>query len=824
MSGQDPGPDRGPQVVSQPPHVPDHELLGIIGRGAYGEVWLARNAVGTLRAVKVVHRQTFERDEHFEREFKGLQQFEPVSRMHEGLMDILHLGRHDEAGYFYYVMELADDANAELGARNAELIPAGQATVPRSAFHAPSSYTPHTLRHQLRTPGPMSVDRVLELGLKLASALDHLHQRGLVHRDVKPSNIIFVNGEPKLADAGLVARMDDAQSLVGTAGYIAPEGPGKVQGDLYSLGKVLYEAAFGKDRQEFPQLPADLAARPDQARLLELNEIILKACAHDPQERYRSAEDLHRDLERLQRGRSIRRRRMLEAAGRRIRRLVPGVGALLLVAVAMTLWWRQPTTGPPVNTAEQTIFVLPFRHAAPMAEPSFTRIGEQNLCVCGRMTDAFIDALPLIPGIRTGPRKSDWIRHNEDEVRRALVRTNDTRYVVTGRVDHTNDVLRLALRLYPREHDEPLWTESLAGATNEIPALEKRAIAAIAQQLGRVISDVTRQQLDQVLSNNWAAYGLFVQGWAHHVSGTKPGSFRALECFNRALELDPKYLTAHEGYMRVRRELIIDQSPAQGWPDMADRARRILKIDDTSFAAECRLADKLLAYDYDWDGGIAAKERQMEIWPDKNLTWMFFFRQVGRTNEARVYHERLKREPELDLFEMQHLVMGELLWRNHDEAMSIANRMIELAPDMPFFGHYHLGRCLLVLGRYAEAIEAFQKCAGVWESSDLDGILGRAYALMGDRKTALELLRRLEDRLRMGEGDPYFLAWIHGALGDKAQALAYLNQAIDYHSEYITNPDYGGLRTDPAWDDLRDDPRFDALCRRVWMGKGQWPK
>ena len=76
----------------------------------------------------------------------------------------------------------------------------------------------------------------------------------------------------------------------------------------------------------------------------------------------------------------------------------------------------------------------------------------------------------------------------------------------------------------------------------------------------------------------------------------------------------------------------------------------------------------------------------------------------------------------------------------------------------------------------------------------------------------------------MGEGDPYFLAWIHGALGDKAQALAYLNQAIDYHSEYITNPDYGGLRTDPAWDDLRDDPRFDALCRRVWMGKGQWPK
>ena len=120
---------------------------------------------------------------------------------------------------------------------------------------------------------------------------------------MKPSNILFIGGEPKLADAGLVAAVDDARSLVGTTGYIAPEGPGTPQADLYALGKVLYEAAFGKDRQEFPALPSDVAARPDHARLLELNEIIATACAHDPQQRYASAEAMQADLRHLSEGR-----------------------------------------------------------------------------------------------------------------------------------------------------------------------------------------------------------------------------------------------------------------------------------------------------------------------------------------------------------------------------------------------------------------------------------------------------------------------------------------------------------------------------------------
>src|SRR5665213_1097305 len=113
-------PPGNPLAAQSSPAIPDHELLRLIGRGAYGEVWLARNALGTLRAVKIVRRQSFGRAEHFEREFKGLLKFEPISRSHEGLVYVLQIGRRDDAGCFFYIMELADGLNVECEVRNAE--------------------------------------------------------------------------------------------------------------------------------------------------------------------------------------------------------------------------------------------------------------------------------------------------------------------------------------------------------------------------------------------------------------------------------------------------------------------------------------------------------------------------------------------------------------------------------------------------------------------------------------------------------------------------------------------------------------------------------
>lgn len=265
---------------NQRPQVPDHELLTRVGRGSYGEVWLARNVMGSFRAIKVVYRASFDSDRPYEREFSGLQKFEPVSRTHPGFVALLHMGRNAEAGYFYCVMELADD------------VAAGPAI-------EPANYRPRTLAAELAHRGRLPLQECLDLGIALAAALGHLHSRGLVHRDIKPANIIFVNGVPKLADIGLVTQIGAQATFVGTDGYIPPEGPGSPGADLYSLGKLLYEISMGKSQDQFPELPTRLRELPEAVELMRLNAVVLKACEHQAAKRFRAAEDLGAALTKL---------------------------------------------------------------------------------------------------------------------------------------------------------------------------------------------------------------------------------------------------------------------------------------------------------------------------------------------------------------------------------------------------------------------------------------------------------------------------------------------------------------------------------------------
>lgn len=281
-----------PAKVRSHPAIPDHEVLRKIGSGAYGEVWLARGVTGALRAVKVVWREDFDDARGFEREFEGILKFEPMSRDHPALVNILHVGRSpDGLEFYYYVMELGDDVTT------------GQDI-------NPIEYEPRTLRadsHQ--GPGVQwDTDICIDVGLRLAEALDHLHERGLAHRDVKPANVIFVNGRAKLADIGLVA-MRDQRTFVGTEGFVPPEGPGSAQADVYSLGKVLYEIATGKDRLAFPELPDVIPSGAERKRWLELNRIICDICEPRISKRkITTAAELADALRRLRRGKRKRQR------------------------------------------------------------------------------------------------------------------------------------------------------------------------------------------------------------------------------------------------------------------------------------------------------------------------------------------------------------------------------------------------------------------------------------------------------------------------------------------------------------------------------------
>ena len=299
--------------------IPDHELIQRIGCGSYGEVWQARNVMGQGRAVKIVRRDAFESVRPFEREFAAIRRYEPVSRQAEGLVNVLHVGRNDADGVFFYVMELADAAS-----------PAKDAV----------GYRPRTLAAELQTHGRLPPARCLEIALSLAQALGSLHRAGLVHRDIKPANIIFVNDRAKLADIGLVQEMGRSRSFVGTEGYIPPEGPGQPSADFYALGRVLYESLTGQEPHRFPMLPASDLTALASPMAQELMEVLLKSGEGDPARRYQNADTLLADLALIQSGRSVRHLHTVERRLTLARRALWALLAAVVPAAAAVFIWK----------------------------------------------------------------------------------------------------------------------------------------------------------------------------------------------------------------------------------------------------------------------------------------------------------------------------------------------------------------------------------------------------------------------------------------------------------------------------------------------------
>jgi eukaryotic-like serine/threonine-protein kinase len=257
----------------EPAILTGHRLLRHIGTGAYGEVWLGQDELGNYHAVKLVRRSRFADKAPFEREYRGLLQYTPISRTHHGLVHILNVGRDNAAGAFFYVMELADCVNC---GRDID----------------PERYVPSTLEQALTVHGRLPLKEVLGLGIELCEALGYLHSKQLIHRDIKPPNIVYVNGVAKLADVGLITHMAEARrdpKHLGTEGFIPPEGPGTALADVYSLGKVMTEAALGTT--SVPTAP-DVTA-PSMSRFLE---IMAHACHATAESRSPSPSALQAEL------------------------------------------------------------------------------------------------------------------------------------------------------------------------------------------------------------------------------------------------------------------------------------------------------------------------------------------------------------------------------------------------------------------------------------------------------------------------------------------------------------------------------------------------
>lgn len=254
-----------------PSEIKGYSPICLCGRGAYGQVWLVTDVVGNYRALKIVSKSMLGGD--WEREFKGLRNYHTKVAPHPNLIQVYHI--EDCGDFFYYTMEAADN----LGDK--------------------TDYVACTLEHMIQKWGALGKESVIAIFDSLLDGLGHLHDSGLVHRDIKPDNIVFVNSTPKLSDIGLISSVSQTLSLAGTQAYVPPEiltGQTREMTpaiDYYALGKTLYRAFSGQQPDAFPVVPHKILLTLGAK---QLNTLVKRACNPTPLLRIRTAKEFRAAL------------------------------------------------------------------------------------------------------------------------------------------------------------------------------------------------------------------------------------------------------------------------------------------------------------------------------------------------------------------------------------------------------------------------------------------------------------------------------------------------------------------------------------------------
>ncbi len=788
--------------------IPDYELLRPIGRGAYGEVWLARNVTGSWVALKIVHRAAFDHDRPFEREFEGIKRFEPISRSDPSQVAILHVGLGD--GFFYYVMELADPVSPDAGCSIPDTGSADSGRGiqhPASRIQNPESYAPLTLKRLLNDRGALPAQECLAIALSLTRALAHLHGHGLVHRDVKPSNVIFVNGQAKLADIGLVTSVDATRSFVGTEGYLPPEGAGTPQADLYSLGKVLYEMSTGCDRKEFPALPPDIATRPDRDALAELNAIVVRACQLNPRERYKNAEEMHADLALLQRGQSVKAKRVTQRRLAVAKKFLVATTAVALLATGAWLLANRfnASTSQRFNGAAEvnSIAVLAFGNESLQPARGYLR---------GALAEETLNALTNCAGLRVASRSAVFaFRGAANDVRQIGAQLG-VRILLAGTFLRDSNSIHVTASLLNVADGAQIWSASFDRGQKDFGALGADVIRQGAQALGFTLEVGVLDRARTNLMRKMGAYQLYAEAQAVPWN-TMDGNNNATEVLNRAIAEDPNFGEAHATlalcYSEATGFLL---PPAQAMTAARASALRAIQLDDTLVYAHLALGAVFLHHELNFTNAMAEYRRAIEVAPHLGGNYGYYARGLSYSGDFTTADEVLKQGEQVD--PKAHNLHGAwcrryYLERRFDDMLRQVARLQALYPKS-VMGFLFLAQAQERLENYPEALAAAQQLMDADPAPDAVALLGLVHARMGHRDEAQQALEELRVLSQSRRASPLYSAQVLLALGQRDQAIEHLQRAV---AEYP--PTVLDLKTDPFWDGLRSDAGFIEVLKKV---------
>ncbi|MDX1428913.1 MAG: protein kinase, partial [Rhodothermales bacterium] len=620
----------------------------------------------------------------------------------------------------------------------------------------------------LMASGNVPSETVMSLAREIAGGLAAAHDAGIVHRDIKPDNILVSeNGHAKILDFGIahLAGADPltrTQATVGTLAYMSPEQARgddiDARSDLFSFGAVLYELATGQSpfRGEYAAAtmfkilnedPVPVSTlRPDLPDALD--RVVSRCLEKERDNRFASAAEILRQLAGSNEDGAPSEQQVTDQAvstslarvsGNARRRGVAAAAAVALIVVAAVLYFM----GQSARVDDQSIAVMRFVNSTGDEDVDF---------LCSGIPESLIHRLSPIPGLKVISRASSFALQEHADDPAEVGKRLDVRTVLLGRLERRGDDLSISAELVDTGENRQLWGQKYRRPSTQVFALEEEIARSIAETLrGRLTAGV-RQVVQQDPTKNPEAYELFLKG--NYVLDSPRGTLsEAVDYFRRATELDPEFSLAWSGMAQVlaiqayltigtRDELLVDAKTAM------ENALRL-----TPLSSEAHNAAGMIKFyfDWDWDGAERSYLRAIELNAGNARAYnrySTFLISMGRDDDGLKVARRAEELDPISTGPTHDLGIVHLIRGEYNRAARQFDKAMELHPEW-IWGYVKGSLSEALAGNSERALElaaTVQDKTDGWGSAGVQAWTGAAYVFAGRRDLALEVLNRMHDR------------------------------------------------------------------------------
>jgi serine/threonine-protein kinase len=696
------------------------------------------------------------------------------------------------------------------------------------------------LKTLLRRIGHLPAPKAVAFARQIADGLAEAHRQGVIHRDLKPQNIMIDReGNARIMDFGIARAlkakgMTDPGMIIGTPDYMAPEQfEGKdadARTDIYALGAILYEMLTStppfagetpvvvatKQKTERPPDPRDTNPQVPEP----LSRLILRCLEKDRVRRFQSAEEVLtglRELERLfpsTRAAAGTATKTLRLAWRRPVRLGLAAAAVIVIAAAGYLFFGQrgKAPGAPGRTTaapsayKGSLAVLPFEDLSPLKDQEAFSSG---------ITDDLITKLSSIGQLKVISRQSVMRFKGADKDVREIGKELGVENILEGSIQREKDNIRVNVKLTRARDGANLWGETYDRKAESIFTVQDEISKAVVNALRIELVAGQDYMLVKRYTQDPDAYNLYVEGRLNWDKRTEKGLRESIDYYQKAIAKDPNFALAYAGIADAYSYLgrLEFARPAEVYPKAKEAAEKALEIDDA--LAEAYIALAFVKYNYDWNWLDAEIDFNWAIGLNPNYATAYQYygsllANLGRFEEAMAKYEKAR---ELDPGSLN--IKGSIAQlyyhsRQYDRAIQLWREEQKADPGR-VWTHVNLGLAQLQKGSAKKALREFEDAARLPGGATLGSFgKGLVYAAAGKKEKAEAELQALIERSKQAYVPFYYMAAICAALGDKERAFEYLTMS---YAERDAEQVY--LKFDPQMDPLRDDPRFDDWLEKM---------